>query len=192
MNTNDFLEGLKDQVQDTKDAVQIYFASLEEDQLNWRPNAGSWSIAQCLEHLCIAGEQYLRTINEAIKKGKTSNLYSEEFEYSWFGKKFLNWVKPNSKVNFKAPSNWRPTSMYTAKEIVEDFLELQDQLIKAIENAKGLNLSKLKIKSPPFPLVKFRLGEALEIVVTHQKRHLNQAQGVYQSLEFPKEPVKNN
>jgi hypothetical protein len=48
-------------------AAQAVAAGLTDEQLNWQPAQGSWSVGQCLEHLCITNEAYLtsRTQREA-------------------------------------------------------------------------------------------------------------------------------
>src|SRR6516164_4689892 len=38
-------------------------AGLSNEQLNWQPAPGSWSVGQCLEHLCIMNEVYLPPIS---------------------------------------------------------------------------------------------------------------------------------
>jgi uncharacterized damage-inducible protein DinB len=38
--------------------AQALAARLTEEQLNWQPAAGSWSVGQCLEHLCRTNEAY--------------------------------------------------------------------------------------------------------------------------------------
>lgn len=187
MNAHEYLDQLKSEIKDTKDAVNVYFSSLNEEQLNWRPDENSWSIGECLKHLCIMGEMYLREIHGAVKRGYQKDLFGDEFKYSWFGKQFMKKMEPSAKSKFKSPSAFKPNDQRLSGEIVNEFLDFQDQLVKAMEDAKGLNLTKLKIKSPVFSLLKLRLGEAFELVITHQKRHLNQAQGVYKSLDFPKE-----
>ena len=34
------------------------FGKLSAEQINWKPNAKSWSIGQCFEHLIVTNELY--------------------------------------------------------------------------------------------------------------------------------------
>jgi uncharacterized damage-inducible protein DinB len=40
-------------------STQALVAGLSVEQLNWQPVPGSWSVGQCLEHLCITNESYV-------------------------------------------------------------------------------------------------------------------------------------
>jgi hypothetical protein len=39
-------------------SFQEAFGGLTIDELNWKPNAGTWSIAQIIHHLIIVNETY--------------------------------------------------------------------------------------------------------------------------------------
>ena len=39
---------------------------LTDEQLNWRAAPDTWSIGQCLEHLCIANEKFLPPMSAAL------------------------------------------------------------------------------------------------------------------------------
>jgi len=89
--------------------AQVVTSGLTEEQLNWRPAPGSWSVGQCLEHLCITNEAYLPAISAALE-GKPE-APAEQITPGWFGRWFLrNFVEPspNSK-RVRAPSKIRPT-----------------------------------------------------------------------------------
>ncbi|NJK84394.1 MAG: DinB family protein, partial [Saprospiraceae bacterium] len=39
---------------------------LNEAQLNWKPNADKWSVAECLQHLIITAEGYLPQVAKQL------------------------------------------------------------------------------------------------------------------------------
>ncbi len=43
-------------------------AELTDEQLNWQPAPGPWSVGQCLEHLSITNEAYLPPISVAVNE----------------------------------------------------------------------------------------------------------------------------
>src|SRR4051812_28629380 len=59
-------------------------AGLSREQLNWQPHAGSWSIGQCLEHVCIAGEVYLVPVKTALAGKPRSPV--KETSFGWFAR----------------------------------------------------------------------------------------------------------
>jgi DinB superfamily len=69
---------------------------ITDEQLNWQPAAGCWSIGQCLEHLCVTNECYLPAISAALKEQPRSPV--EEITPGWFGGWFIrSFVEPSPK-----------------------------------------------------------------------------------------------
>lgn len=48
--------------------AELLFSELSGEQLNWKPNPQTWSIAQNLEHLIVVNETYYPVLS-ALKKG---------------------------------------------------------------------------------------------------------------------------
>ena len=55
-------------------------APLTEEQFTWRPAAGSWSIAECIDHLNSTARLYLPRLDEGIAEGIRRGLYGEGTE----------------------------------------------------------------------------------------------------------------
>ena len=85
----------------TKD-FNSQFGHLSIEQLNWKPNQQTWSIAQNMEHLIVVNETYypvLASLN--IKTYKTPLIGKIGFIVSFLGKTVLNAVKPDRKKKMK-------------------------------------------------------------------------------------------
>ena len=54
------------------------FGSLKAEQINWKPNAESWGIGQCFEHLILTNNQMLEAI-EKVANGKHQNSFWENW-----------------------------------------------------------------------------------------------------------------
>ncbi|MEP7075617.1 MAG: DinB family protein, partial [Acidobacteriota bacterium] len=52
------------------------FGSLTNEQLNWKPAAESWSIAQCVDHLIKSNDEVQPVIDAKLAGGKNSFLES--------------------------------------------------------------------------------------------------------------------
>src|SRR6476646_6382322 len=50
------------------------FGDLGPSQLNWRPDASRWSVAQCFEHLLTSNRFVLRAANAALE-GRSRTLF---------------------------------------------------------------------------------------------------------------------
>jgi hypothetical protein len=62
-------------------------------------------------------------------------------------------------------------------EVITEFIRQQNELLKVLNKAAGVNLSKVKCKLT-LPLLKFNLGDTLRFIINHQIRHLQQADRV--------------
>lgn len=71
--------------------------------------------------------------------------------------------------------------------IVERFLAHQERLLAVLAQARDADLTRTRIASPASRLVRFRLGDALLMLVGHEQRHLQQAFRVLDEKDFPAE-----
>ena len=74
-----------------------------------------------------------------------------------------------------APKIFRPAGE-APPEALDRFLAAQDALLTALASADGIDLNRWKLRSPATALLRFRVGEALELMVMHNDRHLDQAE----------------
>jgi len=83
-------------------AAKRLVAELTEEQLNWQPAPGSWSVGQCLEHLCITNEAYLPPTSMAVDEKPDSPV--EQITPGWFGRWFIRSFIEPSPVTKRAPA----------------------------------------------------------------------------------------
>jgi hypothetical protein len=102
-------------------AARKLLAELSEEQLNWQPAPGSWSVGQCLEHLCITNEAYLPSVSLALHEKPDSPV--EQIAPGWFGGWFLrSFIEPSPATKrAPAPPKIRPTAKVGAS-VLERFL----------------------------------------------------------------------
>ncbi len=81
--------------------VQSTFGQLTAEQLNWKPNADSWSVAQCLDHLISANREMLSALDAAINgTRKTTFIEQVPFLPGLFGRMMVKVVAPEVKQKF--------------------------------------------------------------------------------------------
>ena len=170
------------------------FPNLSSDQLNWREQADEWSIAECLMHLNYVADYYFPATLKAIKNAKKrKSSPQEQFTRGWLGhyyaSKFrLNWDN-QMKGNIESPSKYDPKSTSSStvdgKKIIADFLERQQTLQLALQDAKGINIQKTRVYTLFGGLVSIRLGDMLKILIYHTERHIVQAQRILYHDYFP-------
>ncbi|QHL87851.1 DinB family protein [Nibribacter ruber] len=184
METHTFITQLQDRVQHVKATVQSEFLPLDAAALNFKPQPASWSILECLEHLNRYSRFYLPAFEKAIAQVPAAGS-DEVVKYSWFGKKSLEMVNPASAKKHKTLQRMNPHNSQLSKAVLDEFLQHQDRLLQLLSRAATVDLNKKALPVEFFPLLKLRLGEALEFVVLHEQRHLQQALRVKASASQP-------
>jgi hypothetical protein len=180
------LEGYREQFEAVKRDAEGLLAGLSDAQFNWRPAPGAWSIAECLAHLSVTGQFYLpridRSIREAREAGRTGR---GPFRYGPLQRFFVRGIEPPAKLKFKAPKIFTPMPEHLLSVITPAFMNLQDQLIERLHDARGLHLSRIKLASPVSRLLRISLGQVFPFIAAHERRHLWQARRVRDDSGFP-------
>lgn len=144
-----------------------------------RPAPKSWSAADCFVHLLKANTFYLDGI-EAALSGQVPPP-QEEFSSGFFGKLFLGFVEPQAdgsapRQKVPAPGSIQPESdVEDPKAVIEKFIAQQERFLELVKQAEQADLKKVKVKSLVGNIIRFRLGDALQLVSWHTIRHLDQA-----------------
>ena len=165
--------------------AQALVAGLNTERLNWQPMAGSWSVGQCLEHLCIMNETYMPAISAALEAKPNSPV--EQITPGWFGGWFLrNFVEPSPNGRrASAPSKIRPGAKVDLS-VIDRFLADNKSCRELIVRARAKDVNRIRFWNPFVPGLRFTVGTGLEIIVSHEQRHLLQAERVRDSAKFPR------
>ena len=159
------------------------FGSLSAEQLNWKPNPQTWSIAQNIDHLIVVNETYYPALT-SLKAGtyKTPFMGKIGFMVSFLGKTVLNAVNPDRKKKTKTFPVWEPSVNEIKDDILRRFENHQAELKQKIEASKELIEKGTVISSPANRNIVYKLETAFDIVVSHEQRHWKQAKEVLQLL----------
>jgi hypothetical protein len=167
-------------------------AGLSREQFNWRPEAGRWSIGECVSHLNIVNAGDIAPIRAAIERGRSRGLTGAgPFQYGFLSKKFIASMEPPAKKKFKAPKSYLPPSDAEPKSTLDEYGRVSAELRKLAVSANGLDLARVKTEIPVLPaplrrVLKMALGARLTALTTHDRRHLWQAEQVRNHAQFPK------
>ena len=147
---------------------------LEMQNLNHKSNEESWSVLECLEHLNRYGRFYIPEMEQRIKafKGKVNPFFVSGRVGNYFAKS----MRPRSnmkKINTFKSMN--PIGSKLDKEVIEEFIRHQKQILEILDNAKNVDLSKTKTSVSISKWIKLKLGDTLRVVIYHNQRHMLQA-----------------
>jgi hypothetical protein len=149
-----------------------------------RPTPVSWSAAECLSHLSISTDLFLPVLQKALEEGRARHLVSDRRPSMDVLGRILRWfLEPPIRQRVKTSAPFVPRSIRAKAEAFGEFASLQSKLTELINDFRGLDLGRIKIVSPFDKRVKYNVYSALRIVITHQRRHLWQAEQAVAALK---------
>ena len=167
--------------------AQRAFGSLSGAQLNWKPNADAWSVAQCFDHLIRINATYFPSLRRIHERGYTPGWRDRlPFLSRAIGSLVLKAVQPESPRKFKAASHVMPTSSSLDDQIIARFVTHQQEVVAHMKRtAAHGDLDRMVIVSPVASAAFYSVLDAFKIIVAHERRHMAQAGRVTQAPGFP-------
>ena len=187
LDSSDLLSTVSSEAEKNNDVAKAVAADLTEAQLNWKPSAEQWSIAQCLEHLAVATKGFDKYFTEVLERAASKSAITSPPAYkpTMMGGWLARHVAPESPKKLRAPRLFRPGDASAIQGSLQMFLDEQQKFIEVVRQSTGIDYNKTRIRSPVTPLVRYSLGDAFVITVLHAQRHLAQARRVRESQRFP-------
>lgn len=177
------LSTILDRLEHITEQVVTDFGGLSEAQLNWKANAKSWSIGQNLDHLITVNATYFSIWEEMLAGEQTLPWIAKlGFYPRMMGRMILKSVQPDRSRKIKTMTVWEPSASELPAEIIAQFTAHQQELAQRMGQLEDLLTTQALLSSPANPNIVYSLETALEIIVTHEERHLEQAREVKQSL----------
>ncbi|MEM7168160.1 MAG: DinB family protein [Planctomycetota bacterium] len=160
-------------------------AGLSEEQLQWRPQPKRWSMAECIDHLNKTADIYTPALQRGIEMGQQTRG-DAPIRHGILGKLFLQAVSPETKWRVATLKQFRPPEKPPMGAVMTRFLAAQEDFIDCVQRADGLDLTKIKVRSPALKFLRLPLGTWLCVMRDHQLRHLNQAAQLRKRVDFPR------
>lgn len=173
--------------------VQDAFGSLTVEQLHWKPAPDRWSVAECLDHLMVTNRAYLRPLRALSDGSYRHTLWQRLSPMSGFWGRFLiKSLDPANTRKTKTPRKAQPTLSGDDAEVVNRFVAHQGELASSIRRLPpNTDLDGVVLPSPLLSFITYSLRDALEVVIVHEKRHVQQARRVMEVPGFPNHTDSN-
>lgn len=157
---------------------------LTVEQLNWQSVRGTWSIGQCLEHLCITNELYEPAISAALARKSMASV--QEITPGWFARWFIrSYCEPSPQSKrATAPKKIVPGTR-VEPSVLDRFLSTNQATRELVRHASTHNVNRIRFKNPFIPGLRFTVGSGLQMICSHERRHLVQADRVKRLLDSP-------
>jgi DinB family protein len=175
---NPALVDLERQFESVRASIESVVSGLSEEELQWRPAEGEWSIVECFDHL-NAGWRVLPKLDRKIAEGRERGLLGNgRFRTKILGQLYIRIVEPPVRFRFNAPVKFRPRTSPPPSEVVPQILDLQGELIERIRAADGVDLGAITMSSPISRRFKMTIAQWFAFLAGHERRHLWQANRV--------------
>jgi hypothetical protein len=180
------LEQLQAEIRSIAEQTRNEFGTLRVDQLNWKPEAASWSVAQCFDHLITSNKGYFPIV-ESIVAGQKKTRFLERVPLlpAIWSKALISSLDPKTGRKLKTPAAFQPSSSDLSDSIISDFVSQQTRVAQTMDSAKNLDVDRIVITSPAASFVTYTLLDAFRIIVVHEQRHFQQALRVKANANFP-------
>jgi hypothetical protein len=159
---------------------------LTEDRGAWRAEPGSWSVAECLDHLATANRVYLDAMRppgaRALAEGRRRRGPALP---GFVGRWFVSTLEPPARplLRSKAPEKIRPRTSPALSDAAARFLASQDEVRAFLRTFADIDLAGVRFPNPFITGVRFSLATGLHVIAAHERRHLWQAWRVRRAAE---------
>ena len=161
------------------------FGPLTPAQLNWKPSAERWSVAQCFDHLISSNKGYLPIIDSVLAGQKGTFWQSVPVLRGVMRNLLIKSLDPEKGRKLKAPKNFQPAQSDISGSVIDDFVTLQATVVQKMKATEHLDLESIIISSPVTSVVTYSLMDAYRVIVVHEHRHFQQAKRVTEESGFP-------
>jgi hypothetical protein len=179
------LAGYARQAEEQNREIAALVTQLSQAQFEWRPGA-RWSIGEHIEHLSIATRPYLKAIRAALDTARARGLTgSGPHRRGWIGEWFVRSMEPPPRMRVKTPTFLEPQPNLPREEVLARFLETQADLLVVLREANGVDLGRARMRSPFLKPLKLSVGQAIRVILAHNRRHLWHVRQVRTHPSFP-------
>ncbi len=149
-------------------------------------DAGSWSVAECVDHLAATNRVYLHAMQgAAVRAREQGRLRRGPAVPGFAGRWFVKFMEPPVKAPFKvnAPKMIKPRVAPSLADAFASFLTSQDHLREFLRAYVDLDLAGVRFQNPFVRGIRFSLATGLHVITAHERRHLWQGWRVRRAAE---------
>lgn len=185
MTQTDLLDRLESDLRSLLEQARTQFATLPEEALQVRTQPERWNALECFAHLNAHFDYFLPRIELSIHKSKARAWApADQIRHNWIGLWAIRAVNPENMgaSRRKSPKRIDPKRLNIRQHELKAFLINCEMLLRLVQQCRQVNLNKAKVKHFRWPGFHFLLGDLLEYIVLHVKRHFIQAQATLPRL----------
>jgi DinB superfamily len=180
------IQALEDAFEAAEHDARTLVDGLTEELGAWRAHPGSWSVAECLDHLATGNRVYLRAMHPAAERAlRRGRRRRSPAQPGLIGKWFVRTLDApaNPRFRMKAPQAIRPRVSPPLHDAFAQLLTSQDEVRAFLRKYSDIDLAGVRFRNPFVRVVWFSLATGLHVLAAHERRHLWQAWRVRREAE---------
>jgi hypothetical protein len=178
------IQALQDALDATERDARSLVLGLTEEQGGWRQGPGSWSVAECLDHLATANRVYLQAMQGPAARAREEGRQRRKAAMpGLIGGWFVRTMEPPVKRRLKVPAKIQPRTAPPLADAFSRFLASQADVRTFLRTYADIDLTSVRFPNPFVRGVRFSLATGLHVIAAHDRRHLWQAWRVRQAAE---------
>jgi hypothetical protein len=167
--------------------AQDAFGRLDARQLNWRPDAARWSVAQCFDHLVTANGMMLQAAEDALAGARPRTVWERlPFLPALFGRMLIRTQAPGTPRKYRAPARAQPATSDIGADVVRRFVEQQTGAAARLGTVDEGAAARAIMTSPFIGFVTYSVLDGWRLMAAHDRRHIEQARRVTEAPGFPR------
>lgn len=177
------LEELEAQFTAIRARFQALAASAGPEFSITAPAPGSWSPAECIQHLNISADAYFPIWQQVIASAGPRKAEQNAPYHTDFWGRFLSWIlEPPPRIRSRTPALFEPIESSNIAQVLDGFCNRQERIIAAVRRCRGRAIDQVKMASPVDPRIRYSIWSSFLVNAAHQRRHLWQAEHTLQKL----------
>jgi len=177
------LQALDDALAASERHAREIVAGLTEAQGVWQPAPGSWSVAQCLDHLAVGNRLYVAAMEPPAERAKQAGRLRRRpalpgLVGGWFRKS----LEPPVTRKMRAPRTIVPRPSPPLGDAANAFFASHDQFVQFLRRYADIDLAGVRFPNPFIRGLRFSLATGVHVLAAHERRHLWQADNVRRAI----------
>jgi len=179
------IHDLHEQLDAAEREARAVVEGLSEEAGARRPTRGSWSVAECFDHLATSNRVYLAAMRKPAERARArGRMRRGPARPGVPGGLFVASLEPPPRWwwRLRAPRKTRPTETPLGQAFAA-FIASQQETCTFLAANADLDLAGVPFPNPFVRGIRFSLATGLHVIAAHERRHLLQARRMREAAE---------
>jgi len=174
MTQNELLDHLETELRAVLAHVRGKLAGLPLETIRQRTAPEAWNTLEVMAHLNAYADDYLPHLHRAIHLAKARRWApTDTVRYTARGRRLLRRADTANGKAFKSPKRYNFLNQSLEPNVIKAFVINCEQLLRILQEARKTDLNRPTIRKANAWFGRYTLGNLLEFLVLHNKKHIH-------------------